>query len=346
MYDLMYKSGLLDAPGMSEREPREAADSEILGFHDADYVDIVRAIDTGAIVPSMWQYGFGPGDNPPRRGIFRHAALAVGGVLQACEAVLTSEYSVAFVPAGGMHHHAMHDRAAGFGVFNDCVIATLDLIERGLKVLYVDIDVHHGDGVQAGLYDSDRALTLSIHEAGAWLFPGTGAPTEIGIGDGKGYSVNVPLAPGTDDVEWHSAFDAVFLPIAHAYRPDFLLTQLGIDTHKDDPLAHLQLTTQGHNLAVRKFAEFASSAGCPWVAVGGGGYDFSAVARAWTMDLATMAEFQLPAEIPPGYAAVPGPSTFEDVIQPFDRDLLSQVADYNRAAVDEARRMTFDSIGA
>ena len=346
MHNLMDKSGLLDTPNLSEGQPREATDSEILSFHDADYVDIVQAIDKGAIVPSMWQYGFGPGDNPPRRGIFRHAALAVGGVLQACEAVLARTCTVAFVPAGGMHHHAMHDRAAGFGVFNDCVIAALDLIERGLKVLYVDIDVHHGDGVQAGLYGTDRALTFSIHEAGTWLFPGTGAPDEIGIGDGKGYSVNVPLAPGTDDVEWHRAFDAVFLPIAHAYRPDFLLTQLGIDTHRDDPLAHLQLTTQGHNLAVRKFAEYATSTGCPWVAVGGGGYDFSAVARAWTMDLATMADYQLPDEIPSGFAAVPGLSTFEDAVQPFDRDLLSQVADYNQAAVDETRRRTFEIIGA
>ena len=346
MHDLMRASGLLDAPNLTELEPQEATSNDILSYHDPDYVDIVSAIDKGAIVPHMWQYGFGPGDNPPRRGVFRHAALAVGGVLQACDAVADGTAHVAFVPAAGMHHHAMRDRASGFGIFNDAVIGILTLIGRGLRVLYVDIDVHHGDGVQAGLYDTNRALTLSIHESGMWLFPGTGAPNEIGTGNGTGYSVNVPLAPGTDDAGWHRAFDAVFQPIADAYRPDVLFTQLGIDTHRDDPLAHLQLTTQGHNLAVRKFAEYSAEHGCPWIAVGGGGYDFSAVARAWTMDLATMAGFTLTDVIPSSFTAVPGPSTFAD---PETADHLtesmSEITTFNDRAVDEVRGLTFAKIG-
>ena len=345
MYELMGKSGLLNASNLSAQEPNEATTEEILRFHDPDYVDVVRAIDRGAIVPEMWQFGFGPGDNPPRRGVYRHAALAVGGVTQACHAVLTSEFAAAFVPAGGMHHHAMRDRAAGFGIFNDCAIAILDLIEQGLKVLYVDIDVHHGDGVQAALYNTDRALTLSIHESGAWLFPGTGAPDEIGIERGKGYSVNVPLAPGTDDNIWHSAFDAIVPPVFEAFNPDFLITQLGIDTHRDDPLAHLQLTTQGHNLAVRKFAQLAINQRCPWVAVGGGGYDFAAVARAWTMNLATMANFNLPEQIPPSYEALPNLTTFADDVTTLDRVSLEGIVNYNNASVDEAQRRTFDLIG-
>ena len=345
MYELMGKTGILEALNLSEQEPNEATTEDILRFHDPDYVDVVRAIDRGAIVPEMWQFGFGPGDNPPRRGVYRHAALAVGGVTQACHAVLTSEFAAAFVPAGGMHHHAMRDRAAGFGIFNDCAIATLALIERGLKVLYVDIDVHHGDGVQAALYDTDRALTLSIHESGAWLFPGTGAPDEIGAGQGKGFSVNVPLAPGTNDSEWHRAFDSIVPPIFDAFNPDFLMTQLGIDTHRDDPLAHLQLTTQGHNLAVRKFADFAKEQQCPWVAVGGGGYDFSAVARAWTMDLATMTNFDLPNTVPQSYDAIPGIATFEDANGDLDHPGPDGMAEYNDAAVNEARRRTFDLIG-
>lgn len=346
MYDLMTKSDLLDAPNLSEREPSEASAEDILRLHDSEYVEVVRAIDRGAIVPNMWQFGFGPGDNPPRRGIYRHAALAVGGVIDACQAVLTQGYATAFVPAAGMHHHAMHNRAAGFGIFNDCAIAILDLIERGLRVLYIDIDVHHGDGVQAALYNTDRALTLSLHESGIWLFPGTGAPDEIGTGQGKGYSVNVPLAPGTNDADWHRAFDAIVPPIFDAFNPDFLITQLGIDTHRDDPLAHLRLTTQGHNLAVRKFAEFATARRCPWVAVGGGGYDFAAVARAWTMDLATMARFDLPHKVPMSYDAIPGLTTFEDATT--DQDIAGPdgVADYNDAAMDEARRLTFNIIGA
>ena len=230
--------------------------------------------------------------------MFRHAALAAGGAMLAAERVLAGDVKNAFVPAGGMHHHAMHNRASGFGIFNDAVIAIKHLIAKGLRVFYVDIDVHHGDGVQAGLYDTDRAMSVSIHESGQWLFPGTGRPDETGIGDGEGYSVNIPLAPYTDDDLWHQAFDAVVLPLANAFEPDILFTQLGIDTHRDDPLAHLSLTTQGHNLAVRKFARLAAQIGCPWISVGGGGYDMSAVARAWTMDLATMAHFDLPERVP------------------------------------------------
>ena len=346
MHELMAHAGLLDAPNVSLLEPEPATDEQIKLAHDADYVDIVRAIDQGAIVPEMWQYGFGPGDNPPRRGIFRHAALASGGALQACDLVLDGDASAAFVPAGGMHHHAMRNRASGFGIFNDAVIAISHLIQRGLRVLYVDIDVHHGDGVQAGHYDTDRALTFSIHESGQWLFPGTGGPDEIGTGDAEGYSVNVPLAPGSDDTEWHRAFDAVFEPVADAFQPDLLFTQLGIDTHRDDPLAHLQLTTQGHNLAVRKFARYAEANGCPWVAVGGGGYDFSAVARAWTMDLATMSGYELPDAIPAGYDSVPYLSTFSDPVGEPVSVRRPDVAEYNQSAVDEARRLTFGKLGA
>lgn len=347
MHELMRASGVLEASNVTELEPTEASTSDIISYHDPEYVDMVSAIDKGAIVPEMWQYGFGPGDNPPRRGVFRHAALAVGGVMQACDAVLEGTAQVAFVPAAGMHHHAMRDRASGFGIFNDAVIGILKLIERGLRVLYVDIDVHHGDGVQAGLYDTDRALTLSIHESGQWLFPGTGAPDEIGTGDGKGYSVNVPLAPGTDDTSWHRAFDAVFPPIADAYQTDLLFTQLGIDTHMNDPLAHLQLTTQGHNLAVQKFAAYSAEHGCPWIAVGGGGYDFSAVARGWTMDMATMAEFALPDEMPSNFTAASGPSTFAD---PETADHVagptSEITRYNDYAIDEVRRLAFSAIRA
>ena len=347
MHELMRACGLLEASNLVELEPIAATTGDITAYHDPEYVDMVSAIDKGAIVPNMWQYGFGPGDNPPRRGVFRHAALAVGGVLQACDAVANGTAQAAFIPAAGMHHHAMRDRASGFGIFNDAVIGILKLIELGHRVLYIDIDVHHGDGVQAGLYDTDRALTLSIHESGQWLFPGTGAPDEVGTADGTGYSVNIPLAPGTDDARWHRAFDAVFLPIADAYQPDILFTQLGIDTHRDDPLAHLQLTTQGHNLAVRKFAAISAKHGCPWIAVGGGGYDFSAVARGWTMDMATMAGFALPDEMPPAFTAVSGPSTFADP-EPVDHAAspMSEITRYNDHAVDEVRRLTFNAIGA
>ena len=346
MHELMTSVGLLATDNVEVEPPRLATTDEITKFHDPDYIDVVRAIDQGAIVPGLWQYGFGPGDNPPRPSMFRHAALAAGGALQAAELVLNNGAARAFVPAGGMHHHAMSNYASGFGIFNDAVIAIKHMIEKDLRVFYVDIDVHHGDGVQAGLYDTERAMTVSIHESGQWLFPGTGGPDETGTGDGDGYSVNIPLAPYTDDVLWHEAFDAVIPDLARAFEPDVMFTQLGIDTHRNDPLAHLSLTTQGHNLAVQKFAKLADEIGCPWISVGGGGYDMSAVARAWTMDLATMAVFELPENVPESFVSLTGLTTFHDIAEyRIESDVRSNIVDHNEAAIAEVKRRIFPRFG-
>ena len=346
MHELMNSVGLLATDNVEFESPRLATIDEITKFHDPDYVDVVKAIDQGAIVPGLWQYGFGPGDNPARSGMFRHAALAAGGALQATERVLNGDATRAFVPAGGMHHHAMSNYASGFGIFNDAVIAIKHMIEQDLRVFYVDIDVHHGDGVQAGLYDTDRAMTVSIHESGQWLFPGTGGPDETGTSDGDGYSVNIPLAPYTDDQLWHEAFGAVIPDLARAFEPDVMFTQLGIDTHRNDPLAHLSLTTQGHNLAVQKFAQLADEIGCPWISVGGGGYDMSAVARAWTMDLATMAEFELPDAVPESFVSLTNVTAFNDTSEyRIESDVRSNIVEHNESAIAEVQRQIFPRFG-
>ena len=346
MHELMRATGLLDIDAVASEVPRIATDEEITVFHDPEYISVVQAIDAGAIVPGMWQYGFGPGDNPPRSGMYRHAALAAGGTMLAVERVLSGAAQNALVPAGGMHHHAMHNYASGFGIFNDAVIAIKHLIAKGLRTFYLDIDVHHGDGVQAGLYDTDRAMTVSIHESGEWLFPGTGGPDETGIGDGEGYSVNIPLAPYTDDEIWHEAFDAVVPDLCRAFEPDLIFTQLGIDTHRNDPLAHLSLTTQGHNQAVQKMAQLVEEIGCPWIAVGGGGYDMSAVARAWTMDLATMANFAIPNEVPSHFNSLPNVETLRDDGEyRIDRNARTDIVNYNTSAIDEVRRRIFPRFG-
>ena len=346
MHELMRSVGILDTETVVSESPRIATHDEITKFHDPEYVDVVKAIDAGAIVPGMGQYGFGPGDNPPRSGMYRHAALAAGGAMLASERVLNGDVKNAFVPAGGMHHHAMSNHASGFGIFNDAVIAIKHIIDRGLRVFYVDIDVHHGDGVQAGLYDTDRAMTVSIHESGQWLFPGTGGPDETGVDQGDGYSVNIPLAPYTDDALWHTAFDAVITDLARAFEPDLIFTQLGIDTHRNDPLAHLSLTSQGHNLAVRKFADLVNEIGCPWIAVGGGGYDMSAVARTWTMDLATMASFDLPGEVPNSFTSLPDLTTFHDEGEyRIDPEVRTDIVRHNESAIDEIRRRIFPRFG-
>jgi acetoin utilization protein AcuC len=202
----------------------------------------------------------------------------------------------AFAFAGGLHH-AMPDRASGFCYLNDAVLAIRALRARGLRVLYVDIDAHHGDGVQAAFYDQADVLTLSIHERGDRLFPGTGAVEELGVGAGRGYSVNLPLHPYTDDAIYLEAFDAVVPRVAAAFRPDVVVAQLGIDSHRTDPLTHLALTVDGFAEAVRRILAIAPRL----VALGGGGYDLANVARAWTVAWALMNGVTLAARLPEAF---------------------------------------------
>ena len=332
--DLMTAAGLLQSPNVSVVPPRPATREEIERFHASDYVDVVHAVGAGMIVPGMGAYGFGPGDNPAVRGIYDSAALSSGSTMVATDLVTSGKSPTAFAIAGGVHHHAMPGRAAGFGVFNDAVMAIQGLVDQGMRVAYVDIDCHHGDGVQLGFYETDRVLTISIHESGQFLFPGTGYVAETGRGDGLGYSVNVPLAPYTSDEVWLEAFDAVVPPLLDSFDADLVFTQLGIDTHYRDPITHLRLTTQGHNEAVRRLGNLAEKPG-RWVAVGGGGYDLAAVTRAWTMDLAVMAGFELPEGIPDSFNSTPCPDTFAD--EP-PGELGGEVTAQTRAFAEESVR--------
>jgi acetoin utilization protein AcuC len=189
----------------------------------------------------------------------------------------------------------MPDRASGFCYVNDAVLAILKLRERGWRVAYVDIDAHHGDGVQFGFYRDPNVLTISTHERGDRLFPGTGFVAEMGEGDGLGFSVNLPLQPLTDDEVFQPAFEAVVPPILGAFKPDVLVLQLGIDSHRTDPLTHLHLTIQGFTRVVKRLLQLAPRV----VALGGGGYDLPNVARAWTGAWAAMNEVTLAETLPP-----------------------------------------------
>ena len=345
MHELMRASGLLDLGNVASPAPRVATKQEIETSHDPDYVSIVEAISNGAIAPGMGEFGLGTSDNPARPGIYETTALCVGSTLSASELVTSGKADVAFAPAGGVHHHAMPRSAAGFGIFNDAVIAMKAMVAAGLRVAYIDIDCHHGDGVQMGHYYSDQVLTISIHESGQWLFPGTGYVQEIGSGDGKGYSVNVPLAPYTQDDEWHATFDEVIPPLVRAFKPDVLFTQLGIDTHFQDPLTHLSLTTQGFNLAVKKLGVLATEIG-QWVAVGGGGYDLSAVARSWTLALASMANFDLPEDVPMSFTSLSNLTTFADIPPaPAEQQYLSEIQTHNTQTLNEIRSLIFPKFG-
>ena len=345
MHELMRASGLLDLENIASTAPRIATKQEIETSHDPDYVSIVEAISNGAIAPGMGEFGLGTPDNPVRSGIYETTALCVGSTLTASELVTSGKTDIAFAPAGGVHHHAMPRSAAGFGIFNDAVIAMKAMVEEGLRVAYIDIDCHHGDGVQMGHYDSDQVLTISIHESGQWLFPGTGYVQEIGAGDGTGYSVNIPLAPYTQDNEWHAAFDVIIPPLVRAFKPDVLFTQLGIDTHFQDPLTHLSLTTQGFDLAVKKLGVLAAEIG-KWVAVGGGGYDLSAVSRSWTMALASMANFDLPNDVPNEFTSLSNLTTFADIPPaPAEQQYLDEIQSRNAQSLNEIRSLIFPKFG-
>jgi len=343
--DLMKAAGLLDSPGARLVSPRPATPEELRRFHLPDYVAAVRAIGAGLAHSNIGAFGFGPGDNPPYPGIYDANILSAGSTLVAAEALASGEATRAFAIAGGLHH-AMPARAAGFCVFNDPVIAIKWLVEQGHRVAYVDIDCHHGDGVQHGFYDTDEVMTISLHESGEYLFPGTGFLGETGTGDGEGYSVNVPLAPFTDDETYLKTFDAVVPPLLRAFKPDLLFTGIGVDTHFQDPITHFRLTTQGITEAVRRLGALADEFGGKWLAAGGGGYDLDAVARSWAMTFAVMAGFELPERVPDSYASLPTAGTFADVATPdVSSPRTGLFREYATRTVDEIRKTIFPRHG-
>ncbi len=339
-YELADAAGFLEAEGAQLAPPRPATDEELALFHDRDYIDAVRAIGAGLAVPDEAAYGFGQGDNPTYPGIFDAQALSAGGTMAAAELVTRADVGVAFAPAGGLHH-AMPRRASGFCVFNDPVMAIEALVREGRRVVYVDIDCHHGDGVQHAFYGSRDVMTISLHESGQFLFPGTGSVGESGEGDGEGYSVNVPLAPYTDDETYSLAFEAVVPPLIEAFAPDVLFTQLGIDTHYLDPITHLRLTTQGFARTVARLGELVGPE-TSWVAAGGGGYDLGAVARGWSMAFAVMAGVDIPDRIPEEFTEYPGLSTFADEQPaPLEPAVAEQVRAFAERSVEEVRNTIF-----
>ena len=341
-YELLDAYGAFDAPNVSVVEARAALDSEIMSYHTPDYIDAVRRLGDGDMTVNQTQFNFGPGDNPAYQGIYDASALSTGATMTAVEMLLSDEADAAFSISGGLHH-AMPSYAYGFCVFNDPVIGIKRLLAEGMRVAYVDIDCHHGDGVQHAFYDTDAALTISLHESGAFLFPGTGHTQEIGAGRGRGYSVNLPLYPYTTDEVYLWALREVAMPMLRRFRPDALVTQLGIDSHFRDPITHLALSVQGHAAAV---AELASLGADKWLALGGGGYDLQAVARAWALDFAVMSEQSLSAEIPQEYGERYGVSTLRDVDEfPVQADMIRDARTFAEASAQSAQRLLFPTYG-
>jgi len=292
--------GVLD--GLDILPPVEADETALRTVHDADYLAAVRRASED---PTFAGFGLGTDDDPVFTGMYEASALIAGGSAIAARHVWSGQSQHAVNIAGGLHH-AMAGYASGFCVFNDVVLAIRTLLASGArKVAYVDIDVHHGDGVQAAFYDDPRVLTISLHQDPRTLFPGTGLATEIGRGSAEGTAVNVALPPGTNDSGWLRAFRAVVPGAVRAFGADVLVTQCGCDTHHEDPLANLELSIDGQRTAIAELHALAHEATAGrWVALGGGGYGvIRCVPRTWTHLLAEASGKALPAEtsVPPGW---------------------------------------------
>lgn len=318
--DLIRTMGLAGGEDRPIIAPRHATDDELRTVHDDDYIDAVRhAADTprAAIDP---RFGLGTEDVPIVPGMHEMSRAVVGSTLTAAEIVASGRATRAFGVAGGLHH-AHAGEASGFCVYNDLAVAIRWLQrERGMRVMYIDYDAHHGDGVQSIFYDDPDVLTVSIHESGHYLFPATGFIDELGRGDGHGASANIPLDPHTEDPSFLRAFDAVVPELADAFQPDIVVLQAGCDAHALDPLTHLQCTTRLFEALVQRVVAIAE-AHCDGriVATGGGGYAIrEVVPRAWTLTWAALCGVEAPDAIPREWldrVGVEGPGSLPETLR-------------------------------
>src|SRR5215210_1058017 len=349
--------GLLSLPNVS-LTPVEPADDDLLQLvHEPDYIEAVRRVSSDPHKPDL-AHGLGSPDNPAFAGMHEASALVAGATVAAARAVWTGEAEHAVSVAGGLHH-AMPDAASGFCIYNDPAIAIAWLLEQGAeRVAYVDVDVHHGDGVERVFWDDPRVLTISFHESGRYLFPGTGFPTDTGGPAAEGFAVNVALPPGTSDAGWLRAFHAVVPLLLEEFRPEVLVSQHGCDSHVLDPLAHLALTVDGQRTsydAVHRLAH--EHAGGRWVATGGGGYELvEVVPRAWSHLIGIAAGAPVPpdTDVPADWLAhvqqrlgVAGPQRMTDAAEPRWQDWSSgfDPADPVDQAIRATQRAVFPAHG-
>jgi len=322
LIDLLESSELWQSSDEDTRLPlRSATVEELSLIHTPEYIAAVQLLsvpskkDRGASSEDTQRlaqrYGFEDGDTPALPGIHKVSADIAGGTLIALSAVMGLGEGGAFKteierplhvfhPGGGLHH-AWAERASGFCIYNDISIAIAHVLRATeAKVLYVDFDAHHGDGVQRSFYDEPRVMTISLHETGRYLFPGTGDVLELGNGLGRGYSVNMPLEPFTEDDSYIEVIDSLLQPLVTSFAPDVIVSQHGCDTHAWDPLTHLKLTMRGIQAQIKLVHQLVHTY-CHgrWVAVGGGGYDlYRVVPRAWGTLWAEMSDQPLPAHLP------------------------------------------------
>ncbi|MGM7720823.1 acetoin utilization protein AcuC [Metabacillus sp. Hm71] len=266
--------------------PRTASEDELALVHDKRYIQSIKRAGQGQLdEEEALNYGIGTEDTPIFPNMHEASSLLVGGTLTAVDYVMEGKAKHAANFGGGLHH-GFRGKASGFCIYNDCSVAIKFLQKKyGARVLYIDTDAHHGDGVQWTFYDDPTVCTLSIHETGRYLFPGTGNITERGSGRGYGYSFNIPLDAFTEDESWLHAYRTSVTEVAAFFKPDVILTQHGTDAHYYDPLTHLSASMAIYHEIPRLIHEIAHKyCNGRWIAVGGGGYDiWRVVPRAWSL---------------------------------------------------------------
>lgn len=273
---ILASMGLLGGRGTREIAIKAADRSVLELFHSRRYLNALQASERGVWNIDALRMGIGGPDTPVFNGMYDYGALAAGASVQAAEMILSGETDYAFNPTGGLHH-AGPELAAGFCYINDMAIVGKYLVEKGKRILYLDVDVHHGDGVQNAFFDSNQVMTISLHETGENIFPGTGFEDEIGEGKGKGYAVNIPLPPDTFNDAYMRCFNEIVIPLAKVYDADVILFELGADALAGDPLAHLKLT----NTVYQKILKYLMRLDKPILMTGGGGYHIENTVRAW-----------------------------------------------------------------
>jgi len=285
--ELCNRHGLLYAVDVLRPEPQPAPRDALERFHTPTYLDQLRRASGGEHDLSLLAAGIGSPDCPVLRGIYEFSELAVGATLLGIDLVTRGEAQRAFNLVGGFHHAGV-SHAEGFCYMNDVGVGIATLLDAGKRVAFVDIDAHHCNGVQDCFFADDRVLTISLHQHSEGFYPGTGRVIEHGVQAGEGYSVNVPLAPKTDDEVYLHAFDEVVPPLLEAFAPDVVIAEIGADTLISDPLTSLRLTSNGYEAVIKRICDLAPRL----VAVGGGGYDVFRTANCWTLAFAAMCEIE------------------------------------------------------
>jgi len=332
-FDLCTRYGVMNHPWMTVLDPEPVDPALLTLFHEPVYLQLLEEAGRGEVRIEMLERGLGTPDTPLIRGIYDWSLRAVGGTHAIMQSVVRGDALTAFNPLGGFHH-ALPGHAEGFCYLNDVVIAVMDALRmQPMKIAYVDLDAHHGNGVQQAFYSDPRVLFISVHETGRTLYPWSGNETEIGEGKGKGFTVNVPLEPGSDDDVYRFVLDAVVFPLLKAFSPELVVAELGADILVSDPLTHLKMTNNAYQSAVRGLMAI-----CPKIlALGGGGYDLYRTARCWTLAWAILNHLEPTDE----FAGLVGGMMFGpemEVGSLYDYPYQSE-GEVKQKAFDEARRV-------